>query len=400
MRCHASYAASAKYAAVKAQPAIVYRERERKTAMLLRDSAKPARQTISHNPSPKFMGSLYAFARAATRADAFGSAKNTGMFRTIRGASGIALAFALAACQGSSGTGGLSIPAPAYNAPAGPATATSASRQQVLDGAVTLSPERTEIPLPALDGFSVSIALGTPAPATEASPGPSASAASATGAAAAMATVAAAPSPTAPPTRAPSAAPSLAASARPLTVSASASPLAAAGKIVTKMTVYPDEAPSLPSPKPSGDVQTFTKRTAIVRGYLEPASDVTLYGLGAIRFTIPQAEQTAGRGFTVAVYVAGKKHHESLVTVDPEPTLVDGVVASTRASDPLVFKKATGYLIMLYGDELPPTPAPAGNYPTPGTNPFPTQTPGAQGQPGYPQQPGYAQPGVTATPLH
>ena len=101
------------------------------------------------------------------------------------------------------------------------------------------------------------------------------------------------------------------------------------------------------------------------------------------------------------MYVAGKKRHESLVTFDAEPVLVDSVVASTRSTDPLVLKKSTGYLLMLYADDLPPTPAPAGNYPTPGSNPFPTQTPGAQGQPGYPgqpQQPGYPQPGVTATP--
>jgi hypothetical protein len=186
-----------------------------------------------------------------------------------------------------------------------------------------------------------------------------------------------------------------------MAASSSASPAAATGKIVTKTTVYPDDAPALPSPKPSGDVVTFAKRSAIVRGYLEPASDVTLYGLGAIHFTIPQAEQTAGRGFTVAVFTAGKKHHEGLVALDAAPTLVDNVVASTQTTGTLVLTKATGYLIMLYGDELPPTPAPAGAYPTPGTNPFPTQTPGAQGQFGQPQQqqPGYPQQTPTATPF-
>ncbi len=162
----------------------------------------------------------------------------------------------------------------------------------------------------------------------------------------------------------------------------------AADKIATKTTVYPDDAPAAPSPKPTGEVQTFAKRTAIVRGYLEPAGDVTLYGLGAVRFTIPQAEQTSGRGFTVAVFAAGKKHHEQLIAFDAAPTLLDNVIASALASEPLVLKKTTGYLIMLYGDELPPTPPPAGSYPTPGTNPFPTQTPEA-GQPGSPQQPGY-----------
>jgi hypothetical protein len=329
---------------------------------------------------------------------------------------GAGLALALAACQGSSGTGGLAIPAPAYNAPAGPAAA-NVSRQQNLDGEVTLSPERTDIPLPALDGFSVVLALGTPPPASAASAAPSASAGTSSSAAGAK-TVAigrAAPlafaSPVASATRAPSPLPSLSpgaspaamsASASPAPAGASASPAAVTGKIVTKTTVYPENAPALPSPKPSGDVVTFAKRSAIVRGYLEPASDVTLYGLGAIRFTIPQAEQTAGRGFTVAVFTAGKKHHEGLVAVDAAPTLLDNVVASSQTTGTLVLKKATGYLIMLYGDELPPTPAPAGAYPTPGTNPFPTQTPGAPGQPGYPQQPqqpGYPQQTPTATPF-
>jgi hypothetical protein len=114
------------------------------------------------------MRSLYDRAPAPTRADAERDAKHEKMVRSTKlCVAGAGLAFALAACQGSSGTGALSIPAPAYNAPAGPAAA-NVSRQQNLDGEVTLSPERTDIPLPALDGFSVTLALGTPPPASQA----------------------------------------------------------------------------------------------------------------------------------------------------------------------------------------------------------------------------------------
>jgi hypothetical protein len=149
-------------------------------------------------------------------------------------------------------------------------------------------------------------------------------------------------------------------------------------------------------------VQTFIKRDAIVRGYVLPSNDVVLYGLAAIRFTIPEVEQTSGRGFTIAVFQAGKKRHQELVAFDSSPTLTNGVVASTLANDPLTLKKTTPYFVILYGDPGAPTPAPATtSYPTPGNNPFPTQTPGAQGQaqPGYPQQPSYPQQVPTPTPF-
>ncbi|MBD5632858.1 MAG: hypothetical protein IAI49_00140, partial [Candidatus Eremiobacteraeota bacterium] len=161
-------------------------------------------------------------------------------------------------------------------------------------------------------------------------------------------------------------------------------------------------------------VQTFTKRKAIVRGYISPAVDISLYGLAAAEFTIPAEEQTPGRGFTVAVFTAGKKHKAQLLASDPEATLTSNVVASSRTT-PLTLKKGTGYDIVLYGDELPSTPAPvASAYATPGTNPFVTPTPAGAypqqpGQPPYPGQqpypgqtavPGYATPTPTPYPSH
>ena len=163
-------------------------------------------------------------------------------------------------------------------------------------------------------------------------------------------------------------------------------------KIVTKTTIYPDDAPAVPTPEPSGDVQTFFKRQALVRGYLLPAADLSLYGLNAVRFTIPSEEQTAGRGFTIAVFESGKKHHDKMLAYDSNPKLEDDVVSSSVANSPIAMKKNQLYLVVLYGDEQPSTPGPVPpGYAPPGNNPFYTPPP-----PGYPQQP--AQPGQPGYP--
>ena len=109
-----------------------------------------------------------------------------------------------------------------------------------------------------------------------------------------------------------------------------------------------------------------------------PAIDLPIYGLAAARFTIPKDEQTAGRGFTIAIFTSVKKHRE-LIASDPEAKLAENVVSSTLTA-PFTLKKGTGYDIMLYGDELAATPGPVPSaYPTPGTNPFVTPMPS-----GYP----------------
>ncbi len=330
-----------------------------------------------------------------------------------------AFAAMLAACQGNLGSGsGLSLPAtPPYNQPGGPGGAAAPqSRQRALDGAVYVTADMNEIPLPALNGYGVTLALGTPSPTP--SPSPVATTAPSRGPAGrarrtrtragvrpqgsvALVAPSAAPSPaaagSAPSTGLQTASPGAAsASAGPNAFGASASasssaaplpsgatprpPPATTGspgvsKTATKTTVFPDDAPAAPSPQPSGNVQTFAVRKAIVRGFIQPGSAISLYGLGAVRFTIPTAEQTAGRGFTVAVYTVGRRHHATLVTADPAPVLAKDVVASTHA-DPLVLKKGVGYLLMLYGDELPATPGPVpSGYASPGNNPFVTPYP-------------------------
>ncbi len=326
-----------------------------------------------------------------------------------------ALCVGLAACQGNIGSGGLSIPGPpAYTNPQGPGEGAQ-SRQRVVEGAVLLASDLKEIPLPAVDGFTVAVELGTPAPASPsasasraATPGRSALRshralgaqllATASASAVSVASTAPSSSPSPQPSGSPSPGASVPPTGRGLRISASPGPSPGAPKIVTKTTVYPDDAPPAPSPQPSGNVQTYAVRKAIVRGYVNSATPLDLYGLGAIRFTIPADEQKDGRGFTIALFESGRHRHQSLVAFDADAK-VDGNVISVSDTQPLILKKDTGYLLMLYGDELPPTPGPVSSgYSTPGNNPFPTPTGNyTPGYPGSPQQPGM--PGQTPNPF-
>ena len=327
-------------------------------------------------------------------------------------------AVALASCQGNIGGGsGLSIPqAPSYNQPAGPAGAAAPSRQRLLEGAVYLSPKLGEVPLPQLAGFAVAIELGTPgsspAPGSSTIPGAPVKAALNPKRPATIATVRlpeASGSPLADPSASASAAlavpasagasaPASAASAVPAGKPTSAPSPAGTGpgpKIETKTTIYPDDAPIAPTPIPTGEVQTFYKRVPLVRGYVQPGSDLSLYGLAAIRFTLPASELTPKRGFTIALYENGKHHHDRLLGFDTQPALTSSVVASAL-TDPVVLKKGMGYLLMLYGDDTGSTPAPvASGYPPPGNNPFPMPS----CSPGCPQ-PAVNNPYAPATPYN
>ena len=86
------------------------------------------------------------------------------------------------------------------------------------------------------------------------------------------------------------------------------------------------------------------------------------------------------------IFTAAKRHKEHAVAFDASASLANNVVSSSLVT-PLTLKKGTGYDIVLYGDDLEPTPVPKG-YPAQGNNPFVTPQPG--GRPGYPgqQQPG------------
>ena len=381
------------------------------------------------------------------------------------------LALSLAACQGNIGSGsGLSIPAaPAPYQPGGPAAQTQ-SRERALEGAVYMSAASPlpDLPLPSVGGFGIDINLGTPAPLPTPTPVSSATPKSSkslkskrakTSAvghrayvlalnAEAASSPAAAASGSAAPSAAASSLPSAASSAAPVPagvthlsdaspsasgspgVTASGSPAAAGSakpnhhthasinsgpKIETKTVAYPDDAPAPPTPEPTGNIQTFPARKPLVRGYLKPAVDVPIYGLGAIRFFVPKDELTMTRGYTIAVFTYAKKHKGKLLEYDTAPTVLTDSVTSSFADDPIVFKKTIAYEIVLYADQgaATPVPVPSG-YPAAGANPFytpvpsgytpaPGQAPGQPGTPvpyGYPTTPPPGYPTPTQSPFH
>jgi hypothetical protein len=267
----------------------------------------------------------------------------------------LVVASGLAACSGNLGSGvggGLPI-APggqSYQQPAGPGQAAVTSRERAVEGAVFLTPALASIPLPTVGGFALSLILGSPSPSPAASGTAVPAASSSPGTRSLLqrtsrivvaqvtppspvppAVVTGAPSPAPVGSGSPIAVPSPIASGSPVPASSAspkASPKASASphpagtgpKIETKLVVYPDYAPDAPTPEPTGNVQTYSKRKAIVRGYISPAVDVALYGLGAARFTIPASEQTPNRGFTVAIFSASKKHKPQLIASDTSAT--------------------------------------------------------------------------------
>ncbi len=330
----------------------------------------------------------------------------------------------LAACSGNLGSGGVggglpAAPGGSYQQPQGPGSTGPTNRERAVEGAVFVTPDLDKIPLPTVDGFSLVLALSSPAPSASPSAASSASASPAAHGlrqhTSRVAQLAQASLPSASPSAAPSAAPSPApsgataapsASPKPGAHSPSPHPTGTGAKIDTKLVIYPNYAPDAPTPEPTGNVQTYTKRDPIVRGYISPAVDVVLYGLGAARFTIPASEQLPGRGYTIAIFSSAKHKKPHLVANDTSASIDDDVVSSDLAT-PLTLKKGTGYDIVLYGDALPSTPPPvAPGYATPGSNPFVSPTPA-----GYPQMPGqpypgapngmqtYAPPGTTPTPF-
>jgi hypothetical protein len=276
-----------------------------------------------------------------------------GVFTTRRLLFGISVAalFAVAACSGNLGTSsGLPQPPGGLVTPAAGAIGNQ-SRQRTTDGAVFLAGDETSIPFPQIGGFEVSLLLAQPTAGPTLAPGASSAPA------------------TASPTPKPSPSPSPVASARVFSTSNTPNPNATptGPKIDTKITIYPEDATDAPTPKPTGNVQTYAKRRALVRGYLMPHVNLTLYSLAAVRFRIPVEEATSGRGYTIAMFESGKRRRNRVMAWSPDATLSGGSISAPNIGEPLALKKNVGYFVMLYGDELPPTPAPAGTYPPAGT---------------------------------
>jgi hypothetical protein len=299
--------------------------------------------------------------------------------RTGSRIAGLAFVFAAAACQGNIGGGGLPQPPGPQVTPNGFGAAQN--RIRTTEGAVFLDTDTREIPFPDAAGFVLTLALVEPTPLPSGgaanSPAPAASSAVRTLGGTRVAGSLG------------SASPSVASTDKPAT-RVLGTPKAAATptgpRIALKTTSYPDDAPAAPTPQPTGNVQNFAKRVALVRGSLMSRTDLKLYSLAAARFTIPTAEQTKGRGFTIALYESLKKRKSKLLVWDTNATLTGNVVGLPTENDPITLKRNVGYFFILYGDDVTPLPTPQGSYPASangvigspgpgGATPFPTVTP-------------------------
>ena len=140
-----------------------------------------------------------------------------------------------------------------------------------------------------------------------------------------------------------------------------------------------------PSPEPTGDVQSYAERVPIMRTYLMSQTEIKLASLAAIHFKLPKEERPDGRGFTVAVFESHKHKKFGLIAWQAEATLDGDTVTADESADPITLRKKMGYVFVLYGDDLQPTPVPRGQYPAPGNNPFATAQP-TRGPFGYPSQ--------------
>jgi len=236
------------------------------------------------------------------------------------------------------------IQPPAQGQPGGQSQ--TRSRQEVLERTLPLPTDAKRLELPPVSGFSAQLDLAaatpSPNPASSALPKPAASAsASPLPAASALVSL---PSP---------GMPRASATPRPTSSSAANGP-----HVDTKITAYPDSSPTLPPP-----TDASPNRTAIVRILIRPSVALPLYGLAALTIGVPPDEATPRRGFSIAVFEQLKHHKERLVTVVTTATATNGVVSATTARDPLTIPAGHGYSFILYGDDLPPTPAPVMSQP-------------------------------------
>jgi hypothetical protein len=283
------------------------------------------------------------------------------------------LALALAACQGSFGSGGgTEAPggvAPPVNAQMPPSSQPMAVSPHASSTPTTppgnsvtyaVSDAAHGVRCPQDQGFSCTLqftALGV-------SPSPSASGSSS-------------PSPSPTPTPTPTPLPS------GMSPSASASPSPTPSSDVPHVTLtiagLPKNAPKMNDPDPKA-VATI----ALVTLRLRTDTDVTLTGTAAADFTLPQ-EQIGGRGFAVQLYhevVTHRKTNDRFVGSYAK-SKVNGTTLSFELPTPsLQIKKNETWLLVLYGDELPsattsPKPSPSSSpRPTPSASPTPTPSAG------------------------
>jgi hypothetical protein len=139
-----------------------------------------------------------------------------------------------------------------------------------------------------------------------------------------------------------------------------------------RFTIYPDG-----TQKPPGDFDSsFTRRVPIVDVLLKPSVTLKLYSLAALGIQIPSAEDTASRGFTIALYETRRYHKDRLMEDHVDAQIGSGVVRATNSKDALELSKGHEYTAILFGDPLAATPSP-------------------YSPPGYPGAPNFGQPGAT-----
>ncbi|MBV8245975.1 MAG: hypothetical protein JOZ38_08650 [Candidatus Eremiobacteraeota bacterium] len=217
------------------------------------------------------------------------------------------------------------------------------------------------------------------------SPSPSASASS-------SASPSASPSPSPAPSGSgsPSPAPSTNASGAP--GSPSPSPSAApSDALALTITAWPKAVP----PMVITNSKSF-ETVALVRVDLVPSADFDMKGRVEAQFTVPQ-EQLGGRGFAVQIFeeiTHKKKHIDNALLTLPKSTLDKQTLTFDATAPTMTMPKGHHYVVVLYGDERPPSPPPA--------TPIPSLTPPGADFASIPPwtSPGPPTPTPSPTPFH
>jgi hypothetical protein len=116
-----------------------------------------------------------------------------------------------------------------------------------------------------------------------------------------------------------------------------------------------------------------------MRGDLHAQDALTLPSLDVLSFTLAKREQVPGRAFSIAVFEERKHRKTSQLAADVNGTAdQNGVVRVASSSKALAFAADHHYAIILYAEDLAPTPAPV--VPTPSG--MPSTFPSASASPG------------------
>ncbi|MDQ6826491.1 MAG: hypothetical protein M3Z14_04725 [Candidatus Eremiobacteraeota bacterium] len=255
-------------------------------------------------------------------------------------------ALSMVACQGSFGSG-TALPGTA-NGPVGaaadnvappantaglppPSSVPSAAADTTI---VALADASTGLRCPDVDGVGCILSFNVPAITATAAP-------------TAVQTVAPTFSPSASPMQSPG-----------LNASPTPTPTPVPGPSMTLvLTAAPKDAPPMVNRNPKA-----VATTALARVTLKPSTDFTLNGLAVATFTLPPS-QIPGRGFALQLFEEKKKKKLPLYSLPKSQLDKDkNALTFTFKFPKITLPKGHKYVLVLYGDELPPaseTPQPA-----------------------------------------